>query len=150
MSATQGTRNRRNGHQWEVDVANYMAQALDLDVVTARNVSGGRALGVDLVTRTDRGLEMTVESWSIECKAGQPHQVTAWMRQARNQASGSALYCVVAKRARKPVSEALVYVPFAGWLWWLSAVSSEDHRPLILSLDAWCELAKVSPMRVPF
>lgn len=147
-----GRRNRRTGHDWERECARHLADALGLDVRTARQVSGGMSLGADLVTMTHYGLDMTVLGWTVECKTGEPHRVTEWMRQAEAQAGRSQLYCVVAKRSRKATGDALVYLPAAGWWEWMRPTlpAQDDGRPLIVSFDGWVQMLMLASDPVSF
>jgi hypothetical protein len=147
-AAQQGRANRNAGRDFEVDVANFLSDRLELDVVTARFLARGTQAGADLVTvleRDDDGVirsaEQTVHGWSVECKASKDtHKITPWMRQARRQADGSMLYCVVAKRRQKPTGQALVYVPRGGLMWWLTGQSFNDHEPRCMTLDTFVDV----------
>lgn len=102
--------NTRRWRQFERDVANYLGDAIGLRVETARNVSGGRMIGSDLVSYdTDGNLYHHVNGWSIEAKAStNPDKPTPWLRQAEEDADGRP-YVVVAKQMYKPLDYAVCY-----------------------------------------
>ena len=139
-----GAGSRRRGHRFERDVANLLAETLDLDVVTARSVSGGTQAGADLVTVEPGGTVVpTVEGWSVECKSTQnAHQPTAWMRQAKRQAD-SDLYVVIADNPRRPFADSTCYLTSKALRWWLGdglAVFEPDDRTVWVSFGAWLDL----------
>jgi hypothetical protein len=146
-ASQQGRRNRNAGHTFERDLATFLSVSLDLDVVTARSLSGGTAIGADLATVLERDQAgrptasiPTVHGWSVEAKASTgPHKVTQWMRQARAQ-SDSRLYVVVAKRPHRPVQDACVYLTGEALWWWISADSGEDRSVRMLDLVTWVDL----------
>jgi hypothetical protein len=146
----QGRRNRRAGAQWERDVARYLTDVTGLEIVTARSVSGGYQAGSDLVTLTSHGpggqvdWEPTVHGWSIEAKAEQSHRPTPWLRQARKDADGK-LYCVVAKRSRMAVEDALVYMPAGAFVWWRQAVSVDVDGPVVVDLRGFGLMLGMEP-----
>jgi len=139
-----GAGSRRRGHRFERDVANLLADTLDLDVVTARSVSGGTQAGADLVTvEPDGTVVPTVEGWSVECKSStNAHQPTPWMRQAKRQAD-SDLYVVIADNPRRPLLDSTVYLTSKALRWWQGdglAAFEPDGRVEWLSFGAWLDL----------
>lgn len=112
-----GATARNRGLRWERDVANYLSAQLNLEVVTARSVSGGTQIGSDLVTLRRSGMvQHHVLGFSLETKASKnAHQPTPWLRQAREQANGHN-YAVIAKQMQKPTEDAIVYVGVPGGL----------------------------------
>ena len=139
-----GATSRRRGHQFERDVAAALSNLLDVDVRTARSVSGGRQSGADLVTvEPDGTVVPTVEGWSVELKASTDgHEPTRWMRQAAGQAD-SDLYAVVAKVPNRPLGDATVYLTPKALRWWLGdglAVYEPAEGITSLSFGAWCVL----------
>lgn len=142
-----GAASRTYGHQWERDCATLLSATLDLDVRSARSVTGGTQDGADLVTVHDDGqIVHTVEGWHVECKASHnPHQPVPWMRQARLQAD-SDLYAVLAKNPRKPVGDGTVYLTLRAFRWWCGdglAVFEHDPTVVWLSVTAWTALLQL-------
>ena len=143
--------NRTYGHDWERDCARHLSVTLNLDVRSARSVTGGTQDGADLVTvEADGRIVHTVEGWHCEAKAShRPHQPVPWMRQARKQAD-SDLYVVLAKNPRRKVEDGTVYLTAKALRWWTgedTAVFSDDHAVRWLSLAAWTDLLTLNRSR---
>jgi hypothetical protein len=76
----------------------------------------------------------------VEAKATtNSHQPTPWLRQAKNDADGG-LHCVVAKVHRRPLDQAVVYMPASALRWWLTAETVDDETVRFMSLAAWADL----------
>lgn len=138
--------NRRKGHDWERDLAPYLADTLGLQVLTGRNGKGGAQTPSDFQW-CDNGLwRPGVRGWTVEAKNVKGTAVPTWLRQARDAAEvdGNPWWCVVRKRPNRSTGDASVLVPrgmLGDYLRELEPSGGYDPDDHVgLSLDAWLEV----------
>jgi hypothetical protein len=140
----QGRRNNEAGKRAEQEVARYLTGVTGEFVTSARNVSGGRQRGSDLVTLTDHEVLFTVHGWSIEVKYEAKEARTRWCKQAKKDAPGR-LWAVVWKRPNRPIEQAHVYLPAGAFVWWRQAVSVDVSGPVVVDLRAFGLMLSMEP-----
>jgi len=92
-----GKANRDRGNRYEVELAAYLTEPLDVEVITTRNGRAGAQGGADLAS-IDGGKPVPhVRGWAIEAKARKDRAVPTWLRQARDAAAeiDTEWWCVV-------------------------------------------------------
>ena len=130
--------NRRRGHTWERDVANYLDSRIeDVEVQTTRNLFGPYYKGADLGSVDGGDRCEHVLGWTLECKYRQESSRGAWIRQAKAASDGSGLFAVVVKTPRRPTGEGMVWAPRNVWRRWFDLEPGESEEVEGMTLSAF-------------
>ena len=133
---------RQRGARKERDVAKYLSEKLEREIVRAASVSGGLQRGVDLLEKIPDSSEyssLIADKWAIEVKGSSEGntRIKDWARQAKQQARdiGAPKWALIVTLKNVSIHDSYVYIQ----------VPKAYGSPLgWMSLATWTHLARAA------